>query len=350
MDGSVQRGSGLTRAVLALATIAALAYVGGFFGYGFFVGADEYLSGAPRATGCETPMSRFGWEYEAINYDIDDDARLLAENPDLTDCANQGAAAGDVLVASDGVALAGWFIPSAGPADESQPTVVLIHGGKSNKSGMLPYAPPFHDAFDMAIIDLRNSGRSDGAQSTGGLRERDDLRTLLDWLSEEKGAERFLLVGNSNGAGTALAEAWDDHRVEAVILDSMHASVERQIGNVIETERGLPAWPAALGLVQGVSAKVGEPLESVDPERTLRTWDARRILFTHGSADVIDRPEDSLQINVAVREATGGPYEQHVCDGAGHGRVVEVCAEEWADWVRAFVAETFPDVAGRVGG
>ena len=332
--------------LVGIGALAALGYVIGFAGYGFFIGADEYLSGTPKEVSCETPKSRFGWSYEAINYDLADDDRLLAENPDPTSCMDQGSPAGDDVIAADGVRIAGWFIPAANDHDERQPIVVLVHGGKSNKSGMLAYAPPFHGDFDIAIVDLRNSGRSDDAQSTGGLRERHDLRAMLDWLSEEKSLAAALLVGNSNGAATVLAEAWDDHRVEAVILDSMHATAERQIGNVIETERGLPAWPAAWALVNGVSAKVGEPLESVDPVRSIRQWDGRPILFTHGADDVVDRPADSLDVNVAAALATGVPHEVHICANAGHGEVIEVCEDQWARWVREFVEAAFPPLPG----
>jgi pimeloyl-ACP methyl ester carboxylesterase len=341
---STSRGATWRRialALVALAALGALAYVVGLTAYGFFAGADEYLAGTPKATSCETPGSRFGWDYEAINYDIADDTRLLAENPDPTNCADQGSAAGNEVVASDGVRIAGWFIPAASEHDSKEPIVVLVHGGKSNKSAMLDYAPAFHDDLDIVIVDLRNSGRSGDASSTGGLHEQQDLRAMLDWLSEEKSLFTALLVGNSNGAAATLAEAWNDHRVAAVILDSMHAQVERQIGNVIETERGLPAWPGAWALVAGVSAKVGVPLGSVDPVVSLRKWDGRPIMFTHGSADVVDRPSDSLELNVAEAEYSGLQYEVQVCQGAGHGKVIVVCADRWAAWAQGFVEKSF---------
>lgn len=326
------------RSLAALVLLAALVYVGGFFVYGFTAGADEYLAGTPKATGCETPASRFGWTYEALNYDIADDEDLLAANPDPSNCAGQGAVAGDDVISADGVHIAGWFIPAATEHDSRQPTVVIVHGGKSNKSGMLAYAPPFHDAYDIVIIDLRNSGRSGDAWSTGGLHERLDVTAMLDWLSEHRTLASAVLVGNSNGAAASLAAASSDHRVTALILDSMHATVERQIGNVIQTERHLPAWPGAWALVTGVSYRLGEPLESVDPVRQLARWDDRPIMFTHGSADIIDRPSDSLDVNLRAADAAGLDYSSHVCDGAGHGRVIEVCADDWAAWVREFMS------------
>ena len=331
------RSGSRLRTVVLLVLVAALLYVAAFMVYGLTAGADEYLAGTPKATACATPGSRFGWAYEAINYDIADDEALLDRNDDPEDCGDQGAGAGDEVVASDGVRIAGWFIPAAVERDVPLPVVVLVHGGKSNKSGMLDYAPPFHQAHDIVILDLRNSGRSEAAFSTGGLYEQRDIEAMLDWLGEHKAVTSAVLVGNSNGAAASLDAGIFDQRVRALVLDSMHATVERQIGNVIQTERHLPAWPGAWALVRGVSYRLGESLESVDPVRQLPRWDDRPILFTHGSADVVDRPEDSLELNLAAAEAAGLSYESHVCDGAGHGRVVEVCEAAWADWVQTFV-------------
>jgi hypothetical protein len=72
--------------------------------------------------------------------------------------------------------------------------------------------------------------------------------------------------------------------------------------------------------------------------RQLARWDDRPILFTHGSADVVDRPRDSLELNLAAAEEAGLTYDWHVCDGAGHGRVVETCEADWTTWVQAFLS------------
>jgi pimeloyl-ACP methyl ester carboxylesterase len=316
--------------------VAGLAYVVGFIGYGATEGASQYLAAEADHASCETPGSRFGWDYEAVNYAQADDAALLAANPDPTDCASQGAKAGEDVKTEDGVQLAGWYIPAA-PVDPTAPTIVIVHGGKSNKSGMLSYAPAFHDGFNVLIVDLRNSGRSTGTESTGGVLEQEDLKAMLDWLDRTKDPSWIGVMGNSNGAATALAEALDDERVKALILDSMHASVETQLGNVIETEHGLPAWPAAWGIVKGVSIHIGKPLDSVDPVRSIAHLIERPILLTHGLDDVLDRPLDSLDRNVAAAERAGLDYEVHTCAGAGHGHVVDVCGADWAVWVRDFL-------------
>lgn len=333
----------VVRRIAVLVLAAGLLGFAGLAGYGAVAGSAEYLSGEPRATSCETPLSRFGWSYEAINYDADADARILAENADPTDCATQGSGPGTDVVSPDGVRLAGWYIPVSGASpdvgDPTAPTVVLVHGGKGSKSGMLPYAPALHDAYNIAVLDLRNSGRSSAASSTAGLREQHDLRAMIDWLEQAKRPRWLAVVGNSNGASTALAEALGDPRVRALVLDSMHATIERQIGNVIETERSLPAWPAAWAVVAGVSFRLGESIEAVDPVRTIVQLEGRSVLLTHGLDDVVDRPRDSLEVNVAAARVAGVDVEVQTCPGAGHGRVIEVCTDAWAAWVTAFLAE-----------
>ena len=204
--GRRSRARRIFRWVAFLAILAAVLYSVGFFAYGFVSGAPEYIAGTPKATDCQTPGSKFGWTYEAVNYDIADDATLLAANPKPTDCVTQGATAGSKVVSPDGIHLAAWYIPRSGDftsASGTEPTIVLVHGGKSNASGMLDYAKPLHGAYNVLIVDLRNSGRSGDAASTGGLREQTDLRAMLDWLVTTKGPSWIAVLGNSNGAATA---------------------------------------------------------------------------------------------------------------------------------------------------
>ena len=330
------------RVLGALAVVvlgAAVAYVAGFGAYGFVVGASDYLAQVPEVAGCQTPGTKFGWAYEAINYDQADDPRLVSFTPDLADCGWQGEPAGDVVQSADGTGIAGWYIPAANGMRATGPTVVLVHGGKTNKSGMLDYAPALHRDYNLVILDLRNSGRSGGTASTGGLHERFDLRAMIDWLVEEKHPSWIALLGNSNGAATALAEAVDDPRIRALVLDSMHATIERQLANVAATELHLPVWPGVPATILGVSMRLGEDITALDPVRTIVRVGYRPVLLTHGTADEIDRPAESLEVNLAAAMAAGIDVRVERCEGAGHGEVVATCGPAWADWVGDFLSE-----------
>ena len=148
-------------AALVLGLIAALVLVGGV-GYTAYVGAvgSDALVHPTGNPDCRTPLVRYGWTYEAINYDIADDAVLRSANPDMESCSSQGATAGTDVVTSDGVRIAGWYIPAANGAGATGATVVLVHGWAANKSEVLKYAVPLHATFNVVAFDLRNGGRS----------------------------------------------------------------------------------------------------------------------------------------------------------------------------------------------
>ena len=188
-------------AVGAMGGLGLLAYIGA-------KGSRElvYGDGVPRS--CRTPAA-FGWPYEAVNYDIADDARLEAVNADWSHgCADQGAGtAGTEVVSSDGIRLAGWYIPAATGNRPSAPVVVLVHGWCANKSDALRYAVVLHDRFDLLLPDLRASGRSSGAEHTVGVKEWRDLEAMLDWLERVKRPSRIGVLGDSGGGPRPPCEA-----------------------------------------------------------------------------------------------------------------------------------------------
>ena len=338
-----RRWRAMVLAVVVVSLVGLLGYVG------YAVGrSGDYLTQTGEGD-CRTPAVAYGWTYEAINYDQADDARLMAAHPDLRHCylgnlerngPDQGQKAGVEVVSSDGIHVAGWYIPAGDGSQPSGPTLVLVHGGKDNKSGMLKYAQPFHATYNLVLLDLRNEGRSTGEVSSGGILEARDLRAMIDWLERTKQPSWLGLVGNSNGAATVLAEAAADPRPQALVLDSMHASVITQLGRIIETEQNprLPAWPSAWAVVTGASWRLGVDITAADPVRTITQAGNRPVLLLHGLLDAVDTPTNSLQRNVAAALAAGVDLEVHVCPTGRHGTVYDECPVQWGDWTTHFLA------------
>ncbi|HXI45514.1 MAG TPA: hypothetical protein VNH13_04385 [Candidatus Acidoferrales bacterium] len=333
--GLGRRWRNLVVGVVAISLVAFVGYAGVV---GYLYSAD-YVN-QPGSGGCQNPASEFGWTYEAVNYDLADDARLLAADPDPATCKVPASTAGSTVVSTDGTPLAGWYVPAGDAAvGPTGPTLVLAHGGKSNKSGMLKYATPFHQAYNLLLVDLRNSGRSGATLNSGGVHERFDIRAMVDWLARTKHPSWLALVANSNGAAAGLAEAVDDARIRALVLDSMQADIVTQLGNVGETEEHLPAWPGAWAVIVGAGLRVGGDLQAVDPIRMLPRLGDRPVLLLHGSADAVDRPRDSLERNVVAALDAGIDVSFHVCEGAPHGQVIDTCPDAWATWATAFLHE-----------
>jgi pimeloyl-ACP methyl ester carboxylesterase len=334
----------------ALAALLALA-VGGlalYTGYAGVEGSHRLVGREGTTRDCRTPDILFAWEYEAINYDIGDDAELKTRNPDLKDCGYEGALAGDEVVTEDGVRIAGWYIPAADGAGPQAPTVVLVHGFKANKSGVLRYGQGLHERFNLVAYDARNTGRSTGTETTGGVEEQHDLDAILDWLEREKGPARIGVLGNSLGAATALAEAVTDPRIDALALDSMHTRLRYQIEARVDADHW-SYFGTTWAIVFGAWVRTGADIQSIDAEDLIDDYGTRPLLLIHGTADTEDLAERTLAFSEQAT-AEGVPTELHWCADSGHnadaGMPVDVCAADFAEWTATFFAEALGSAAG----
>jgi pimeloyl-ACP methyl ester carboxylesterase len=322
---------------LLVATLIGLVAYTGYIG---LEGSRRLVERDGTSRDCRTPDVQYGWQYEAINYDIADDAELLARNDDLTECDYEGTRAGDEIVTSDGVGIAGWYVPAANGADPSAPTVVVVHGFKSNKSTVLRYGVGLHQDFNLVFYDSRNTGRSGGTQTTGGVLEQNDLRAVIDWLERTKQPQRVGVLGNSLGAATALAEVRTDPRVQAVILDSMHTRIRYQIEARVDAEY-VSYFGTTWAILAGINLRTGVDLTSIDAEDIIADYGRRPLLVTHGTADTEDLPQRTESF-VAPAPSHGIPGQLAWCPNSGHnapaGMPVDVCADGFADWTRSFFA------------
>jgi len=339
-QGSGRRVRRIRRGVVALLAAMTLVGLTGYTAYVGAIGSDQLLhpSGNPD---CRTPLVRYGWTYEAVNYDIADDAVLKSQNPDMEHCASQGATAGSEVVTADGVRIAGWYVPAADGAGPTGTTVVLVHGWDANKSEVLKYAVPLHASFNVVAIDERDGGRSGLAESTFGLREKLDVEAIIDWLVRIKHPAHIAVMGNSMGGGASALAAAGDPRIEALILDSTHAHVSNIFERRLEVDAGHPSLPGTPAILAGIWVRTGVDLMEADPIAAIPALGHRPLLLIHGAADLHDLPALSVDANYRAAQDSGVPVELHMCPGATHGMVIDTCPTEWGQWIVGFLDRVF---------
>jgi hypothetical protein len=331
----------IRRGLFALLAATALVGLTGYTAYVGVIGSDQLIhpTGNPD---CRTPRVRYGWTYEAVNYDIAADAVLQGQNPDMAHCASQGATAGTEVVTTDGIPIAGWYIPAADGVGPTGTTVVIVHGWDANKSEALKYAVPLHAAFNVVVIDLRGGGRSGPADSTFGPREKLDIEAVIDWLQRSKHPAHIAVMGNSMGGGAATLAAAGDPRIEALILDSTHAHVANIVERRLEVDAGHPSLPGTPAILAGIWLRTGLDLMEADPIAAIPALGRRPLLLLHGAADVNDLPAASVDAIYRAAQDSGVPVERHLCPGATHGRVIDTCPAEWGQWIVGFLDRVFP--------
>ena len=332
-DPSTARRTRITQWVtfgFAAVLVALVAY----FGYVGYEGSRQFTDAPTPSTDCRTPAA-FGWDYEAINYDQAADAELASE-ADPTKCSASGEIAGVEVVGPGDVGLAGWYVPAGSGAAPNAPTVILAHGWGSNKSAMLDRAALLHDSYHLVLFDFRNHGQSAGEMTTQGVREAGDVRAMLDWLESEKGPDRIAVLGTSMGGASVLAAANRDERIDAVIVESTHATLANAIQARLEVAGYPLAMPASWAILLGSLFRTGEDASSVDPVMSIARLEERPVLLVYGGADDSIGPTDAEDMEAAAAEA-GSPVELHVCEPAGHARSPDACAEDYPGWVLGFL-------------
>jgi hypothetical protein len=318
--------------ILSGLLVALLAYMV----YAGFEGSDQLVHPDPSRA-CRLPSS-LDMPYQAINYDQTSDS-ILALEPDPDDCAVRGEAAGTALVTEDGIRLAGWYIPAAAPIGTGGPTVVMVHGHSSNKSALLPVAQILHPEYNLVLFDLRNHGQSFGTETTGGLRERADIKAVVAWLRATYAPSWIGLWGGSMGGIAATGAVSDLLPVQALVLDSTPGTVldatEHRIAGM-----GYPlSLPASWAVVLGTLFRTGADVTAADPMLAIDDLGPVPVLILQGSADTQMAADTASQL-AAEATAAGVQAEVQICEGAGHSQLHVVCADAYPGWVLGFLARS----------
>jgi uncharacterized protein len=122
------------------------------------------------------------------------------------------------LRTSDGMTLAGWFIPNK----SSDKALIVCHGYPMDKGDIFGVTVFLAKHYNLLYFDFRGMGRSSGRISTSGWREREDVLTAVKYL-KDKGFSRIGAFGFSMGAASIIMA--DSPDIECIVSDSSYAEL-----------------------------------------------------------------------------------------------------------------------------
>lgn len=241
------------------------------------------------------------------------------------------------FAASDGVSLAGAYLPAAG----ARATVILVHGFKNTRDDMLEHASFLHDAgYAVLLYDSRGCGQSGGTFGAGATEDR-DIRGAVSFLKGrgDPSAARIAVLGVSLGAGAAILAAARDTRIEAVIADSAWADERVQLDRMASLRIGpfaIPLLPYEPSLVE---ALVGAGLQDARPRDEISRIAPRPLLLIHSADD--ENATTTGADTDALYAAAGEPKELWIAPRGGHAGALGAQRDEYARRVLAFLARSF---------
>jgi dipeptidyl aminopeptidase/acylaminoacyl peptidase len=172
----------------------------------------------------------------------------------------------DVSIPVAGATLSAWLFEQPGPA---RCGVVLSHGYRSTRYGVLKYAPlVWKRGCDVLAIDARYHGDSTGEYATFGVYEKRDLVAAVDWLAGrlEVPRARVGLLGESMGAAISLQAATLIPDIGFVAADSSFSDLRTILARQGESRYGaiidifLPAAMAVAGWRAGADLDDAAPV------------------------------------------------------------------------------------------
>ena len=224
--------------------------------------------------------------------------------------------------------LFGWLLP----VENSNKTLIILHGWGGNAEMMLPIALPFYQAgYNILLIDSRSHGKSDSDTFSSLPRFAEDTDKAIDWLKKNhpKRCEKTALLGHSVGAGAVLFSASKRNDVDAIISISAFAHAQWMMQRYLARFH-LPQFLINL-ILNYVQWLIGLRFADFAPLSTVCSINTP-VLIVHGKEDTVIPIEDARAILKHCPESHLTLLE---VDDAGHESVDKF--EEHSDKLVAFL-------------
>lgn len=220
------------------------------------------------------------------------------------------------LRSSDGIDLAGWWVP----VDTPKAIVILLHGMDGlDASSLLPQVVFLNEAgYSVFVQDMRAHGRSGGERIGLAFEEPQDVIPVLNWISSQSELvdTPVVLLGLSMGGAVAIRTAAIQPDVDAVISVSAYASIDKMIGQGMR----LMEFPEALIQVFVPFSKLamltvyGEWPANASPQRDISKIEDRPVFLMHGIMDQQIPVENAYDL----KEAGGDNVQLFLIEEADH--------------------------------
>jgi len=232
----------------------------------------------------------------------------------------------NIIVGGD-LKLNSWLIKAANPKG----TVIYLHGVGDCKIDGLRFANLMHSHdYNVFLYDARRHGISDGSYCTYGYYEKEDVRTIIDYLLSRNDIHpgKIGLFGTSMGAAVALQAASNDTRIAAVIAENSFATLRTIFDDYQKRMIKLPFHYLRNIVIKRSEIKANFKARDVSPLHAVAIIHVP-LLFIYGKQDhLIDyhyslqlyeyanQPKDIFPIELARHNDTwkiaGTEYEQKI--------------------------------------
>ncbi|SEN02764.1 alpha/beta hydrolase [Nitrosomonas marina] len=233
------------------------------------------------------------------------------------------------IPSTDEESVRGWLVNGQG----GNGAILLVHSIRSNRVEMLSRARFLTaQGYHVLMIDMQAHGETPGSRITFGTRESKNVESAITFLRHRFPNERIGAIGVSLGAA-AIVLARQDMRLNAVILESLHPTLEEAVENRLRLFLGEPGTLFLPILLAQIAFFTDTKTDQLSPIQHINNLNSP-ILFISGTNDRHTTPFETERLFAAARE----PKELWIVPGAGHFNMHEYAGRTYEQEVLEFLA------------
>lgn len=148
----------------------------------------------------------------------------------------------------------------------SSPCIIYSHSHSGNRAEGAYLVEALANSFNLVTFDYTGYGYSDIDKCTLGLKEMDDLETVIDHVRKQFQFRRIFIWGRSMGAVTAvlLCHRSGGKICDGLVLDSPYSSTKEMLCNVMEKVPNFLLYLLFMPLGDKLKAETGHDMISTD--------------------------------------------------------------------------------------
>jgi alpha-beta hydrolase superfamily lysophospholipase len=183
-----------------------------------------------------------------------------------------GVAHEDLVIPSGDHQLAAWLLHPEVDAS-AKPLILLAHGWGANYSVVLRLAEPLVErGHEVLLFDVRGHGRNEPVPYVTVRHFRDDLTSVVAYVTERFPGRRLVVIGHSLGGSAAVLAAADGVHMDGLVLIAAPSDVLRVTAEYL-SDKGYAGGPIVTVLRPFLYRRVGVRAATLRPSRRIRELD-----------------------------------------------------------------------------
>lgn len=238
-----------------------------------------------------------------------------------------------ILIDHDSITLSAYVTYAS--VDSAKGTIILLHGIRSHKEHFVPIAKMLAEkGFHSVCLDLRAHGESTGKFCTFGVKEKNDIQAVIDYIvNHEQINSNIGIWGQSLGAAVALQTMAIDDRIKYGIIESTFSEFRITAHDYARYHLGFNISFLTNYLIDRAGKISDFDPDDAVPKKYCESI-KQKVLVVHGDQD------QRINIEYGMENYENIPSKQKAflnIHGASHLDVWEVGGERYLQKVMAFI-------------